>query len=166
MYFSGFSLQNEEELFKKYITKGSIVGFSYGAKKALEYSLNSKTRVDKLILISPAFFNNQKPSFKKAQLIYFKKDKENYIKNFLKNTTYPQNKDLTKYLKEPKEEELKELLNYKWQKEDLEKLINKKTQIEVFIGEKDKIIDPKKTLDFFSKITTTYYIKEAGHLLK
>ena len=38
-YFSGFSLENEEELFSKYIIENdfTISGFSYGAIKAFEY---------------------------------------------------------------------------------------------------------------------------------
>ena len=58
LYFNGFSLQNEEEHFKAYLSDNdlTIAGFSYGAQKAFEYAYHSKERIDRLILLSPAFF--------------------------------------------------------------------------------------------------------------
>ena len=46
-YFSGFCLENESELFKSFTCKGDfcIVGFSYGAQKALEYAFTCKEKV-------------------------------------------------------------------------------------------------------------------------
>ena len=60
-FFSGFCLENEEELFSEYATPNdfTISGFSYGAIKAFEEVLNSNERVDKLQLFSPAFFQTQ-----------------------------------------------------------------------------------------------------------
>lgn len=60
-YYSGFCLQNEQELFNENIIKSDfcISGFSYGAIKAVEYALNADERIDKLQLFSPAFFNNK-----------------------------------------------------------------------------------------------------------
>ena len=62
-YFNGFSLQNEEELFSEYLLQSElcVAGFSYGAQKAFEYVYKSKERIDRLILLSPAFFQTQKP---------------------------------------------------------------------------------------------------------
>jgi predicted esterase len=79
-YFSGFSLLNEEVLLKDYIDSGeySVVGFSYGAIKAVEYAINCNMRVDTIILISPAFFQSYDEKFKRVQLLHYKKDKDKY----------------------------------------------------------------------------------------
>jgi len=168
-YFNGFSLDNEEKLFKDYIidSEYSVVGFSYGSQKAFEYVYNTKDRVDRLILLSPAFFQNQKRSFVKAQLLYFQKDPKSYINNFIKNVIYPDTEieSISKYIKIGTKEELKELLTYTWSVDKLKELIDRNITIEVFIGEKDKIVNSKESLEFFSKFTTTYLIKSANHLL-
>ena len=61
LYFSGFSLKGEKELFKEYIIENdfTVSGFSYGAQKAVEYVLSTDNRVDLLQLFSPAFFNKK-----------------------------------------------------------------------------------------------------------
>jgi len=94
IFFSGFSLKNEEELFYDYLKNVKenpyvVAGFSYGAIKALEYTANSSERIDRLILISPAWFCNKSKAFVKTQLLYYKKDANAYIKAFLKNIAYP-----------------------------------------------------------------------------
>ncbi|SFZ97422.1 hypothetical protein MNB_SV-5-1741 [hydrothermal vent metagenome] len=167
-YFNGFSLHNEEEMFKEYIDTNSstVIGFSFGAQKAFEYVYNSKNRVDRLILLSPAFFQEDKKSFVRSQLRYFEAGQEAYVKQFLLNVTFPSNIDLSKYLNIGTKEELTSLLTYKWDKKKIEDILNRGTIIEVFIGEKDKIINAKDTNDFFKPLTTCYYIKDAGHLLK
>jgi pimeloyl-ACP methyl ester carboxylesterase len=167
-YFSGFSLQGEESLFQEYIvgSEFTLVGFSYGAIQAFEYALTSSERIDRLILLSPALFQTQKRSFIKTQLKYFKLDRENYIENFLKSVAYPSNIDLHPYLKIGTLEELEFLLNYRWSSEKLSKIRDRGVDIEVFIGEKDKIIDAKGAFELFSKVTTTYFLKGMGHILK
>ena len=40
-----------------------VAGFSYGAQQAFEYVYHATERIDRLILLSPAFFQTQKPSF-------------------------------------------------------------------------------------------------------
>ena len=59
-YFNGFSLSNEEKLFSDYLVDSDLCigGFSFGALKAFEHVYNSKERIDRLILLSPAFFQN------------------------------------------------------------------------------------------------------------
>lgn len=167
-YFSGFSLANEEILFEEFFAKNdfSVVGFSYGAIKAFEYALNSNERVDKLILISPAFFQDKDEKFIRLQLIHFKKNPEKYIDNFLQNITYPSNLDLNNYLRVGEFSELEELLTYKWEESKLKELIAKGTKIEIYIGEKDKIVDTLKIKEFFIDFATIYYIKGVGHILK
>lgn len=167
-YFSGFSLQNEEVLFSQFLNDSEfcIAGFSYGAIKAFEYVLKSNERIDKLILISPAFFQDKTEKFSRLQLIHFNKDSKAYIENFLKNIAFPTQFDLSKYLKVGTFEELKELLTYEWKRENLEKVVNKNIKIEIYLGEKDKIIDSLKVKDFFVDFATIYYIKNVGHILK
>lgn len=166
-YFSGFCFQNESELFEDYIVKNdfTISGFSYGAIKAFEEVLNSNQRVDKLQLFSPAFFQTQDKKYKRMQLMFFKKDSNNYCENFLKNVLSPSNKDISKYFSMGTYEELEELLNYEWSEEKLQKLVDNGTKIEVYLGSADKIIDSLKAKEFFVKFSTVYFIKEKGHIL-
>ena len=167
IYFNGFSLRGEETLFEEYIDKGdiSVAGFSFGAQKAFDYVYHSKERVDRLILLSPAFFQTEKPSFNRTQLHYFEAGEKSYVKQFLKNVTHPSNFNLSAHLKVGTKEELKSLLTYKWDKDKIQTVLNKGTSIEVFLGGKDKIINSHETVKFFSS-STVYLLKNSGHLLK
>ncbi len=167
-YFSGFSLENEKELFEEYLIENdfTVAGFSYGAIKAFEYALTTKARVDLLQLFSPAFFQVRDEKFKRTQLMYYKKDKEAYSNTFLQNVSFPSKTDMKNYYKEATSEELNELLSYKWDEKDLETLLSKGTKIEVYLGQKDKIIDTTSAKEFFEKFATVYYIKEKGHILR
>ena len=166
-YFSGFCFFDESELFEEYIIKNdfTLCGFSYGAIKAFEEALITSKRVDKLQLFSPAFFQNFDDKFKRTQVMYFKKDEKTYCENFLKNVKNPSNKDISKYFNLGTAEELKELLYYEWNEDKLQKLIEKGTKIEVYLGANDKIVDSSYAKDFFVNFATVYYIKEKGHLL-
>ncbi|HJE02680.1 hypothetical protein AAX26_01206 [Aliarcobacter thereius] len=166
-FFSGFCFINESELFEEYIEKGEFVvsGFSYGAIKAFLEVRNSKKRVDKLQLFSPAFFQNKDEKFKRMQVMFFKKDEESYIKTFLKNVKANSSKDIEKFFKKGNYEELEELINFKWSKEDLEELLGKGLKIEVFLGQNDKIIDSLEAKEFFKDFATVYYFKDKGHIL-
>ena len=110
LYFNGFSLTNEEELFSTYIEKSDFVvsGFSYGGIKALQYVLGTENRVDKLQLFSPAYFNDKDKKYKRMQLMYFRKDASTYCDNFLKNSGFPQGK-MSRYFKMGTDKELEEL---------------------------------------------------------
>ncbi len=166
MFFSGFSLSNESELFNNYIITNefTIGGFSYGAIKAVEYVINNDKRVDKIQLFSPAFFNDKDIKYKRMQLMFFKKDGDEYCKNFLRNCGFKD--ELTvKYFTIGKYDELDELLNYSWDKEKLQKLIDRGIEIEVYLGAEDKIIDSNKALEFFKAFADVYYIKNKGHIL-
>ncbi len=166
-YFSGFCFTNESEIFAEYLESNdfTVSGFSYGAIKAFEEVLNSNQRVDKLQLFSPAFFQTFDEKFKRMQLMFFKKDANTYCENFLKNVVSPINQDISKYFNQGTAQELEELLNYVWSEEKLQKLLEKGTKIEVYLGSLDKIIDSFKAKDFFKNFATVYYIKEKGHLL-
>lgn len=166
-YFNGFCLQNESVLFEDYLDTSdyTVAGFSYGAQQALEYVYNSKERIDKLILLSPAFFQTQRPSFIRAQLRYFEADKDAYVSQFLKNVSYPSTDGLTSYLNVGKIKDLELLLGYQWEEEKINTLLARGITIEVFMGAKDKIVDTKEALKFFTK-TINYIFKDTGHLLK
>jgi pimeloyl-ACP methyl ester carboxylesterase len=167
-YFNGFSLYNEEEHFKEYLCESDlcVAGFSYGAQEAFEYVYQSKERIDRLILLSPAFFQTEKPSFTRTQLRYFEAGKEAYVRQFMKNVAHPSNIDLSKYLHLGSKEELQALLTYIWDENKIKEVLDRGTVIEVFLGAEDKIIDSEETFDFFAPLTTTYFIKNVGHLLK
>jgi len=167
-YFNGFSLQNEEDLFKEFVVESDlcVAGFSYGSQQAFEYVYSSRERIDRLILLSPAFFQTQKTSFTRTQLRYFEAGKEAYVKQFLANVAYPSNLDLSNYLKVGTKEELEALLTYTWDKQKIQEVLDRGTTIEVFLGKDDKIIDAQAAFDFFASLTTTYFIKSVGHLLR
>ena len=62
-------------------------------------------------------------------------------------------------------EELQSLLYYEWDKEKLQKLLEKNIKIEVYLGSEDKIIDSHKAKDFFKQFGTVYFFKNKGHIL-
>jgi hypothetical protein len=167
-YFNGFSLQNEEQFFSEYLIDGdlAVAGFSYGAQKAFESVYNSSERVERLILLSPAFFQTQKLSFTRTQLRYFQSGQEAYVKQFLENVSNPSSIDLSAHLKVGTDEELEALLTYQWDAEKIKEVIDGGTTIEVFLGSEDKIIDADAAFEFFADCTTTYFIKGVGHLLQ
>lgn len=166
-YFNGFSLQGEEVFFKEYLVQGDLVvaGFSYGAQEAFEYVYDTDKRIDRLILLSPAFFQNQKPSFVRTQLRYFQSGQEAYVKQFLENVAYPSQIDLADMLKIGTIEELESLLTYEWDRHKIKEITDRGTVIEVFLGSEDKIIDSSAAFSFFQDISTTYFVKDVGHLL-
>ncbi len=166
MYFSGFSLFDEMDLFNQYIIKNdfTVSGFSYGAQKALEYTLNSTNRIDTLRLFSPSYFNDKNIKYKRLQLMYFKKDSQTYCDNFLVNCGINQQQK-EQYFQMGKYEELDDLLNYNWDEKKLQMVVDKGINIEVYLGSEDKIINSKEVLEFFRKFCEVYYIKGRGHLL-
>jgi esterase/lipase len=172
IYFNGFALKNEEKFFQKELgsefikSDFSVAGFSYGAQKAFEYTYNSKKRIDRLILLSPAFFQNHKKSFIRTQLRYYKADEDFYTEKFLENVAYPSDINLYHNLDTNKYNQLEELLSYIWDKEKFLELIERGVTIEVYIGAKDKIVNAEKSYEFFAELTTVYLLKNRGHLLK
>ena len=167
-YFSGFSLQGEKELFSEYLIENetAVAGFSYGAQQAFDYAYTSEERIDRLIRLSPAFFQTQKASFIRTQLRYFEAGHEAYIKQFLANVSYPSSIDLSSYLKVGTKEELEALLTYIWDEKKIKKILDRGTTIEVFLGSVDKIIDSNEVFTFFKTSCTTYLSKNCGHILK
>ncbi|WP_373002483.1 pimelyl-ACP methyl ester esterase BioV [Sulfurimonas sp.] len=169
-FFSGFSLQNESYLFDEYLNRSeySVVGFSYGAIKAFNYAkeqLESGKRIDTLQLISPAFFQRHAVKFKKLQLLAYTKNELTYMNQFMNSCFDPYEKKIVEHKKTTKEE-LAELLNYEWNLQELQELVDKGIKLEVYLGEKDKIIDVAGAKEFFLQVATVTYIKEANHFLQ
>ena len=169
-FFSGFSLLHESYLFKDYIndTKYTVVGFSYGAIKALEYvkkNLKAKKRVDTLQLLSPSFFQTRDAKFKRLQLISYSKSEIVYMKQFIKLCFEPYEQKIIEQNKGTKKE-LEELLSYEWVLDELEILMKKGVKIEVYLGENDKIIDVDGAREFFTQVSSVTYIKAANHFLQ
>ncbi len=169
-YFNGFCLQNENKLFNEYIENGffNVAGFSFGAQKAVNYVLNTKKRIGKLQLLSPAFFTYSSKIIN-LNIQGFKKNKKSYIKTFLNKAGGEVDiencklkvGDETLKLSECCEEELKEMFTFDW--EIIKKIKNIK--IEVFLGECDKIINLKRANVFFTDAADVYMIKDANHFL-
>jgi len=169
-FFNGFSLQNEEYLFEEYINRSdySVVGFSYGAIKAFNYvkeMLDAGKRVDTLQLLSPAFFQTKGVKFKRLQMLSHSKDKTQYKKMFIDSCFDPYEKKIVEF-KKSTAEELDELLNYEWDLEELQKLVDRGIKLEVYLGEEDKIIDAQGAREFFLQVATVTYVKEANHFLQ
>ncbi|QOY53064.1 pimelyl-ACP methyl ester esterase BioV [Candidatus Sulfurimonas baltica] len=169
-YFNGFSLKNEEYLFKKFINSSEYTtcGFSYGAIKALEHvkqELSCSNRVDTLVLISPAFFQTKNEKFKRLQLLSFTKNTSQYIRQFVDLCFSPHEKKIVEQTS-TKKEELEELLNYEWDLQELKIISQKGIKIEVYLGSEDKIIDVCGAREFFLQIATVTYIKNANHFLQ
>ena len=167
---SGFSLKNEQYLFTHFLNDSeySIVGFSYGALKALEdvkARLKEGRRVDRLILLSPAFFQSKSQKFKKLQLMGFRKNKDVYLKQFINSCFSPYEQKIIEY-SDSTIEELDELLNYEWNSDDFKLIEEKGIKIEVYLGSEDKIIDVEGAREFFLRYSTVTYIKNANHFLQ
>ena len=168
IFFSGFSLCNERELFEEKIDLSPfcVSGFSYGAIKAYRYALESGKRVDKLQLFSPAFFQDKDAKYKRLQLMFYQKDKAAYTHTFLQNCAFPSPFDLSAYYCEGTAEELKELLEFEWDEKSLQKMVKDGTTLEIHLGSKDRIIDAVKALEFFKPFATVFFYNEYGHILK
>ena len=169
-YFSGFCLKDDSSFFRSFTdTLGAydICGFSYGAIKAFLYAqhqLQNHQRVDRVILLSPAFFQQMPEKLKKLQLRSFAKNKEQYVENFLKNCFSPYEERAVEVHMQT-QEDLQELLYFQWRKEDIQVLLDQGVLVEVYLGGKDKIISSQEAFSFFSSVTNTTLIKDANHFL-
>ena len=167
-FYSGFSLSSDKQLFEAYLKDSdyTIAGFSYGAIKAFEEAKSTKTRVDTLQLFSPAFFQDKSEKFKRMQNMYFAKDKNGYLQNFLSSCFLPAQVDTDVQIEEGSAEDLQRLLSYVWKPDELKAIHDRGIAIEVYLGSEDKIIDPQAAKAFFLPYATTYMINHAGHTLQ
>jgi len=168
IWYSGFGFHNEQALFTPYLSQApfSVAGFSYGAIKAFEYALTSHERVEKLILISPAFFNDQSQKFKRLQTLFLKKDPTAYHTTFMKNVLYPATEGGEYCQSEMREEDLYALLHYEWCATALKTLKARHITVEVHLGAEDKIINFEAAKAFFAPHATLFIHRTKGHLLK
>lgn len=165
-YFSGFSLQKDNIFFKSYLdpTAYTVAGFSYGAIKAFEFALTNNSRIDKLQLFSPAFFQDRSEDFKQTQLRQYKANKKLYLKYFMQNCFKPYvMRDVTHV--DTQEDELQEILWYQWEADKFRQLKQKNIDIEVYLAEQDNIINAQHAKEFFVRFSTVYFIKNANHFL-
>ena len=167
MYFHGFALQDEAHFFEDILESSQYVisGFSYGAIKAFKEALNSTTRVEKLQLISPAFFQSKSAKFKRLQLMGYQKDSEAYLEKFTENCFLPYVAEDVTYAKHTAAE-LEELLTYEWSEKELQTLVDRGTSIEVYLGGQDKISDVGPAYAFFKPFAAVTLVKKANHFLQ
>jgi len=169
-FYSGFSLQNEEYLFSDFIKSSeyTVCGFSYGAIKALratKKAVDDGKRIDTLQLLSPAFFQTKDEKFKRLQLMSYKKNEEVYLKQFISLCFEPFEKKIVEHANTTTDE-LRELLEYKWNVDEFKELVKRGIKIEVYLGGQDKIIDVNAAKELFLEVATVTYIKDANHFLQ
>ena len=169
-FFSGFSLKNESYLFESLLSESdyTLSGFSYGAIKAFratQVALEEGRRIDRLQLLSPAFFQTKEEKFKRLQLLSYKKSKERYMTQFLSACFAPYPPvELEQY--ETESEELEDLLSYEWSLEALRDIVDRGVKLEVYLGSEDKIIDVAAARELFLEVATVTYINGANHFLQ
>lgn len=166
-FYSGFSLEGEQSFFTPYLadTSYTVAGFSYGAIKALKDVLASHQRVDRLQLLSPAFFQEREEKFRRLQLMGHKRDRSTYIKTFIQGCFRPYAVASGLSFVETTVEELEELLYYVWEPKSLEKIASRGTRIEVYLGGEDQVVDAEAARHFFKAYADVYLIKRANHFL-
>lgn len=168
-FFSGFALRDEEIYFGSYMEckEFNVAGFSYGAIKAKDRVLKlleQKKRVDRLTLLSPAFFQSKDERFKRLQLMGYSKNPKAYIDEFLNSCFAPYHQKPLN-LSTNSLEELRELLYFEWDMDELIYISKAGVSIEIYLGGKDAIIDAKGAYDFFKSVGCVTYIKDANHFL-
>ena len=169
-FYSGFCLEDESFLFSHLIENGAfnLYGFSYGAIKAFEETkkkLENFERVDKLVLFSPAFFQTSSQAFKKLQLRSFSKNSSRYLNNFIKSCFAPYDVMDVK-IRQDGVEDLEKLLYHEWKRDELLRLNEQGVVVEVYLGEKDEIIDVNGAFEFFKDVANVTFFKNANHFLQ
>ncbi|MDR1911184.1 MAG: pimelyl-ACP methyl ester esterase BioV [Helicobacteraceae bacterium] len=165
-FFSGFGFKNEAPLFTDYLPIDDApfcaAGFSLGAIRAYQFVADRSQRFDRLILLSPSFFQDREDRFIRSQLIGFTRDRDSYMQNFYTNCG---DLDLKYKKSDAQKSDLEFLLNFHWKAEDFKRL--SKVKIEVILGANDKIINANMAYEFFrAERIETRYIKNANHLLR
>ncbi|PAF42117.1 pimelyl-ACP methyl ester esterase BioV [Helicobacter sp. 11S02596-1] len=174
MYFSGFCFHDEEELFEAFISKRGvydICGFSYGAQKAMDLAFQrakNHWRIHRLILLSPAIFQQKNHAYKAVQINAFQKNPQSYVDKFLRlcGVDASVDENIARYTHLGDLFELTELLGYVWDSQKLRQIADLGVEIAVYLGGEDKIIDPIYAMDFFAPFSRVCLIKTANHCLK
>jgi len=170
-FFSGFGFCCEKALFREYLEEGEFVvaGFSYGAQKALKEVLSrleEGRRVERLQLLSPAYFDHLPKALKVREIENFMRNPDLYMRLFYRKAAYPYTGDVAPFTRRPELSQLKELLFFQWKGEELERLREAGVVLEVYIGSLDKIVPPQRVAEFFKAYGTLYQIEGVGHLLR
>ena len=167
MFFSGFSLCGEELLFKDYYEDDgeNACGFSYGAQKAFLYT-KSNPHIKRLTLLSPAFYMQKTEEFKEIQIAAFVQNPDLYrLKLLKKSGLNPE--ETAKYGADATAPELRELLYFEWEAEDIKAMLERRVQIEVYIGGKDGVVEPKPSFGFFEHCgAKTVWLEDKNHILR
>lgn len=167
-FYSGFCLQNESGFFATYLKESAytVSGFSYGAVKAFRDVMNNKkSRVDTLQLFSPAYFGNKPDRFVRLQLQGYARDARTYRARFIESCFAPYPAESVE-VTEDDYSALEDLLTFQWPVEQLQELVSRGVAIEVYLGEKDAVIDADAARKHFAPYATTFYIKNVNHFLQ
>jgi hypothetical protein len=161
-FFSGFCLHGEKELFENFLeeTPFTWAGFSFGAQQLWEKLRHwSGGRIQKIILLSPAYFGSKPEKWVQLNLAGFQRNREKYIRNFLQKGGLPD----WKYL-DPTctYSQLEKGLNFQW--EPIPPIL-KKVECHIYLGEADKIVDLEGAYSFFKKVGIVHLLKHHTHFL-
>lgn len=135
--------------------------------KSSNSNANPPQRINRMILLSPAFFNDKNEDFKNTQMATFEKNRAIYMKAFYKNIGA--NAEDGAYLREIDlldSRDLEQCLHYKFKSADLEALNARGVEIISIFGECDKIINAQIAHAFFARFGVAFFIKGANHLLR
>ncbi len=170
-FFSGFCLRNESALFDEILepwreNRYTVAGFSKGAIEAVEYALLSNSRIDRVLLLSPAWFVDKTESYKMKQLETYRKNPAAYRRAFFKNALFPSKVDVEPYMVEDDVWVLRKLLFYRWPEEILRRLHGRGIVLETYLGAKDRIVEANKAHEFFRRFGESWLFKEWGHFLR
>ena len=159
-----------------------VVGFSYGAQKAVRYALDSPRPIRRLCLISPAFFHGMPTRRKEAELRLFAANPVRYLQMFFQqalsgstDASEAQKELVLPYFCLSRHEsictkeladDLHTLLFYTFCADELTQIRERGIAIEVFLGERDRIVATKEARDFFAPLATRlFWVRDVGHLL-
>ena len=123
--------------------------------------------MNRILLLSPAFFNDKDLAFKDTQIKAFAKNKALYMKAFYKNIGIQKGDEI--YLREVDSLDshtLEQCLCYEFKDADFELLKSRGVEIVAILGENDKIINAEATNAFFAQYGVVYLLKGANHLLR
>lgn len=177
VFFGGFGFSDNIKIFEPILREFgyfdanpyNVCGFSFGAQKAVQYTLESletNARINRVLLLSPAFFNDRDLAFKNAQLRAFSKNRVLYMKTFYKNIGLcAEDKQFLQEVESLDLCTLEQCLYYEFKGEDLILLNSRGVEIVAILGSRDKIINANVANDFFSKYGIVYMINDANHLL-
>jgi len=169
-FFSGFALQNEAEQFAPILgdfmaNPYVVAGFSRGAIEAVAYTAAQKRRIDRLILLSPAWFCDRDEAFKQAQLAAFRKNRERYLTRFYREAAKPCAIDWQNSAAPAAEEALRQLLYHDWPEATLQAVQARGVMIETHLAQDDRIVNASAAAPFFRQFGTLFLYKKGGHPL-